>query len=191
MKKLTNTGFRVRTIAPKSNQIDKVMDECCAILLFASRKFASSKRCMQELFHADSRDFTMIPVIVDESLDLEETPSLNFVLRSVKCLKMKTQNLVSRIVNRFRLEGVPCPDEKVLDQTELEQQNPPRRLAVVRKDHDNDDEDDSDSESGSYHSENLLPDLQRDLAMMRKAMARDDDDLSSASSFTDAGSVGF
>tara|TARA_B100000123_G_C25526646_1_gene339080 strand:- start:23 stop:286 length:264 start_codon:yes stop_codon:yes gene_type:complete len=61
----------------------------------------------------------------------------------------------------------------------------------VRKNHDNDDEDDSDSESGSYHSENLLPDLQRDLAMMRKAMARDDDDLSSASSFTDAGSVGF
>ena len=109
------------------------MDECCAILLFASRKFASSKRCMQELFQSDSRDFTIIPVLVDESLDLEEIPSLNFVLRSVKSLKMmKTQNLVSRIVNRFRLEGVPCPDEKVLDQTELEQQNPPRGLSVVR-----------------------------------------------------------
>ena len=125
----SNTG----TIAPKSNQINKVMDECCAILLFASRKFASSKRCMQELFQSDSRDFTIIPVLVDESLDLEEIPSLNFVLRSVKSLKMmKTQNLVSRIVNRFRLEGVPCPDEKVLDQTELEQQNPPRGLSVVR-----------------------------------------------------------
>lgn len=185
VSKLSETGFRVRTVAPKSNQLGRVItEECCAILLFVNRKYGSSRRCIQELFQADSRNLVLVPVVLDEMFDLEEMPSLNFVLRAVKMLKCD----IRAIVNRLRREGVPCPDE---EDVELAKHGPPRRLSLIRDDRDEDEDDDSDSDDNhSYHSENLLQDLQRDLAIQRKAMARDDD-WSSVSSFTDAGSVGF